>query len=114
MRSLDLSGAAEEITFAMTKVTTKVTTTSRSAVTNLMRNLTTTQSMSTTQMTHTDADAHSFCCPVSRVFCAKVRLIKERALLPTRVTVGYTLVYTALLRISATACAWVTNGGPAR
>ena len=89
MRSLDLSGAAEEITFAMTKVTTKVTTTSRSAVTNLMRNLTTTQSMSTTQMTHTDADAQSFCCLVSRVFCAKVR-----ALLPTRVTVGYTLVYT--------------------
>ena len=77
VRSLDLSGAAEEITFAMTKVTTKVTTTSRSAVTNLMRNLTTTQSMSTTQMTHTDADAHSFCCPVSHVFCAK-----ERALLP--------------------------------
>ena len=49
VRSLDLSGAAEEITFAMPKVTTKVTTTSRSAVTNLMRNLTTTQSMSTTK-----------------------------------------------------------------
>ena len=50
---------------------TKVTTTSRSAVTNLMRNLCTTQSMSTTQMTQTDADAHSL---LSTCKCVRIRV----------------------------------------
>ena len=59
------------MTKVMTKVT-KVTTTSRSAVTNLMGNLgITTQSMSTTQMTQTDADAHSL---LSTCKCVRIRV----------------------------------------
>ena len=48
----------------------RVTTTSRSAVTNLTWNLSTptTQSMSTIQMTQTDADAHLFCFPRCHVY----------------------------------------------
>ena len=48
----------------------RVTITSRSAVTNLTWNLSTptTQSMSTIQMTQTDADAHLFCFPRCHVY----------------------------------------------
>ena len=61
----------------------------RSAVTNLMRNLSTTQSMGTTQMTHTD-DAHSLVSGVTRVFCVKVRF---KAVLPNRGSPDTTLSY---------------------
>ena len=82
-------GTHLKITFVMTKAITKVTTTSRSAVTNLMRNLSTTQSMGTTQMTHTD-DAHSLVSGVTRVFCVKVRF---EAVLPNRGSPDTTLSY---------------------
>ena len=81
-----------------------MTTTLRSAVTNLTWNLSThtTQSMSTIQMTQTDADAHLFCCPRCHAyfdFCASVG----------RVTLENVLNCLPELRVAVRVTAWVTR-----